>query len=305
MAPVVSVTMTVYNAEPYVGAAVESVLAQTFTDFEFIIIDDGSTDGSLCVLQRLARQDDRIRLLSRPNTGISRARNESLSHARGEFVAIMDADDIALPTRLATEVAYLQAHPSVVCVGAWYEVIDSAGRFLTRLELPTENANIQALLLRGHTAICQPSSMLRREAMVNTGGFDETLAPSEDLDLYLKLGEVGELANIPKTLLRYRVHGRSASASARARQFESSRVACERAWKRRGIEGRFEPAEPWRPDESRESRYRWVLKCGWWAFTSGQHRTATIYGLKAIATLPYRSGGWRLLACSAVKRNGR
>ena len=305
MVPTVSVVMTVYNAARYLATAVESVLSQTYSDFECVIIDDGSRDGSLAILKRYAERDSRIRLVSRCNTGISRARNEGLSLARGEFVAVMDADDIALPTRLATQIDYLQTHPGVACVGGWFEVIDSAGRLLTRLEPPTGNEEIQALLLKGHTSICQPSSMLRRDAVEKVGGFEEDLAPSEDLDLYLKLGEVGTLANIPQTLVRYRIHGKSASASARVRQFESSQAACEQAWKRRGVNGHFEPSDPWRPDRSRTSRYEWLLKCGWWAFQSREHRTALVYGLKAIGTIPYRSGGWRLVACCAVKRDGR
>jgi hypothetical protein len=216
----------------------------------------------------------------------------------------MDADDVAHPERLEREVSYLQNHPTVVCAGTWYEVIDSAGRRLTYLKPPTTNEAVQVLLLKGHTAICQSTSMLRRGAMLRAGGFDEALAPSEDLDLYLKLGELGELANIPETLLKYRVHDSSASASARARQFASSRTACENAWKRRGINGKFEPSEPWRPGETRESKYKWALKCGWWAFQTGERKTASVYGLKAIATLPHRTGGWRLLACSAATRNG-
>jgi glycosyltransferase involved in cell wall biosynthesis len=294
--------MTVYNTERYVAAAVESILSQKHSDFEFVIVDDGSTDRSLPILQEFAARDDRIRLVNRPNTGISQARNDALALARGELLAIMDADDIALPTRLATQVEYLQTHERVVCAGAWFEVIDSAERLLAQLTPPPGNAQIQECLLRGHTSICQPSAMLRRQAVEKVGGFDNDLAPSEDLDLCLRLGEIGELANIPKVLLRYRVHGESASSTARRRQWISARTACERAWKRRGIQGgRFEPESPWRPDGSRVSRHEWALKCGWWAFGSGQRRTALLYGLKAVAALPHRSDGWRLAACSVLK----
>ncbi|MGD2107773.1 MAG: glycosyltransferase family A protein, partial [Phycisphaerae bacterium] len=106
--PTVSVTMTVYNAGSYLEVAVGSILAQTYTDFEFVIIDDGSTDDSLRRLERFAACDDRVHLVSRPNTGISRARNDALSLARGQFVAVMDADDVAHPERLEREVSYLQ-----------------------------------------------------------------------------------------------------------------------------------------------------------------------------------------------------
>lgn len=302
--PELSVAMTVYNAERYVSAAVESILGQTHRDFEFIIVDDGSGDGSRGILETYAKRDSRIRLVSRPNTGISKARNETLDMARGKYFAIIDADDIAKPHRLERQLDFLKNHDSCVCVGAWFDVIDEAGRFLITLETPAADAEIQQSLLEGHAAICQPVSMLRKEAVERVGRFDESLAPAEDLDLYLKLGEIGELANLPESLLRYRIHAKSASSRDRERQYNGARTACERAWKRRGIEGHFAPSSPWRPDGSRSANYDWSLKCGWWAFSSRERRTALLYGLKAIASQPHRSGGWRLAACSVLKSPG-
>jgi glycosyltransferase involved in cell wall biosynthesis len=296
--------MTVYNAERYVGNAVESILGQTHRDFEFIILDDGSRDGSRAILETYAKRDARIHLVSRPNTGISKARNETLDLARGRYYAIIDADDIAMPHRIERQLAYMTAHETCVCVGAWFEVIDEAGRLLTMLRTPETDAEIQELLLEGHAAICQPVSMLRKDAIERVGRFDETLAPAEDLDLYLKLGEIGQLANLPEPLLRYRMHAKSASSLDRVRQHNGARIACERAWKRRGIEGRFAPASPWRPDGTRRASYDWSLKCGWWAFGSRERRTALLYGMKAIAAQPHRSGGWRLAACSVLKSGG-
>jgi len=98
--------MPVYNTERYVAEAVERILAQTFGDFEFIIIDDGSTDGSRAILERYTKKDDRIRLISRSNNGIVGARNEALEMARGELIAVMDSDDVALPERLEVQLAY-------------------------------------------------------------------------------------------------------------------------------------------------------------------------------------------------------
>ena len=128
--PSVSVCMPVYNTERYVAEAVESILAQTLGDFEFVIIDDGSTDGSRAILEPYAKQDDRIRLISRPNTGIIGARNEALGLAKGELIAVMDSDDVALPERFEVQVAYLREHPEVVCLGSKVQCIDEAGRFL-------------------------------------------------------------------------------------------------------------------------------------------------------------------------------
>ena len=117
ISPQISVLMPVYNAERFVAEAVQSILSQTFGDFEFIIIDDGSSDGSLEILRRFERADSRIRLSSRPNTGYTVALNEMLAMASGQFVARMDADDVAMPQRLQKQVDYLCAHPNCVVVG--------------------------------------------------------------------------------------------------------------------------------------------------------------------------------------------
>ena len=114
LAPKCSVLMAAYNAERFVGEAVESILKQTFTDYEFIIVNDGSTDNTLNVLQEYAAHDKRIALVSRANRGIGATRNELLRMARGEYIATMDADDVAIETRLALQVAFLDAHAEVV-----------------------------------------------------------------------------------------------------------------------------------------------------------------------------------------------
>src|SRR3954469_1098404 len=115
-APAVSVIMPVYNARAYVAEAIDSVLAQTFGDFELILVDDGSTDGSLDILRGYEKRDPRVRVISRPNTGIVGALNDGLKLARGEFIARIDADDASLPNRFEKEIAFLRAHPDVVIV---------------------------------------------------------------------------------------------------------------------------------------------------------------------------------------------
>src|SRR5437016_6143907 len=131
--PTVSIIMAVHNAERFLAAAVESVLAQSFGDFEFIIVDDGSSDDSGAILRQFAKQDDRIHLIARENRGLTCSLNEMIAEARGEFLARMDADDLALPQRLAVQVKFMQEHPDVVLLGGAYELIDEAGRALTTL----------------------------------------------------------------------------------------------------------------------------------------------------------------------------
>src|SRR5262249_45977834 len=125
--PLISVCMPVHNAERFVGEAVESILGQTLRDFEFLIIDDGSTDGSTRILRDSAARDPRIRLTCRSNRGLVATLNELVDQARGEFIARMDADDIALPDRFLRQVDYLRRHPERVEGGAWVPVIDPAG----------------------------------------------------------------------------------------------------------------------------------------------------------------------------------
>jgi glycosyltransferase involved in cell wall biosynthesis len=300
--PIISVVMAVHNAERYVAAAVESILAQTFDNFEFLITDDGSTDRSLKILETYAAKDPRIALTSCPNQGVPKTRNQMLHQARGEFIAVMDADDIALPERFARQVEFLRQAPEVVCVGGAHEIIDQQGRLLTRLALPQADAEIQDAALAGHGSICHPCAMIRRTAMLAVGGYNETLLSAHDLDLWLKLGEVGKLVNLEEVVLKYRIHTSSVSSKNYITQRQEARQACEAACQRRGVTREFEAADPWRPGKDRASQHRSMLQYGWWAFNSGQRQTAAIYGIKTIKALPLKAEGWKLLACALFRQ---
>jgi glycosyltransferase involved in cell wall biosynthesis len=299
--PLISVCLAVYNTEKYIAQAVESILNQTFEDFEFLIIDDGSTDKSPEILQSYAEQDQRIRFYHRENQGISKTRNQMLKQARGKFIAVMDADDIAYPERFEHQVKFLKNNPDVVCVGGAFEFIDEEGRFLHCLQPPKIDTEIQRLMLAGHTAINHPCAMIRRKSITQIDGYTEDMATVGDLDLFLRLGEVGKLANLEKTVLKYRLRMTSTSEQKQAQQTEDRHEACKRAWKRRGIKVTFEATEPWRPGQDSVSRYRFMLKYGWWAWKSRQRQTAIIYGIRAIKALPHKVEGWKLLACAVFK----
>jgi len=301
--PTVSVLMSVYNTPAqYLRAAVESVLAQTLSDFEFIVIDDGSTDGSPEILREFATREPRIRLTVRPNKGLTATLNEAIAMSRGEFLARMDCDDVSEPDRFERQLAFLSADPSLVCAGGHFALIDEKGRLLTRLRPPSDDASIQDLLLRGHTAICHPAAMMRRDAVEKVGGYDPYFKTTQDLDLWLRLGEVGKLGNVPEVVLRFRQHGGSISETRREEQRRFGREACERAWTRRGLTGmRYEAEEPWRPGPDRTSRHKYALKYGWWAFNSGERRTAAAYGVKAVRLAPWKVNGWKLLLTSMLK----
>jgi glycosyltransferase involved in cell wall biosynthesis len=301
-APLISVLMPVYNAQRYLAKAVASILSQTLGAFEFIIINDGSTDSSLAILKTYAARDPRIRLVSRPNTGYVKALNEALALARGEFVARMDADDVAMPERFERQIQYLRANPEVVLLGGASELIDGAGRLLLRPSVLVTDEQLQAAFLEGRTEIGHPTAMIRRKAMVDAGGYDESLRPSEDLDLWLRLAEIGKVANLPDFIIQYRIHDKSVSSANIDLQIRKAYEATERAWKRRGIVGlQFDLTRRTRPTNDRKSRCEFTLQYGWWAFNSGERYGAIQYGMRAIGLMPCCLGGWRLLMCSIVK----
>src|SRR5256714_6243696 len=298
MSATVSIIMAVFNAEAFLDAAVQSVLKQRFSDFEFIIIDDGSTDGSNQKLQDFAREDNRVRLIGRANKGLTASLNEGLKLARGEFIARMDADDVAAPDRLKIQVEYLRAHPEVSVLGGSNELIDDAGRMLTTVVPPPDDATLQEHALSGRTPICHPLAMMRREAVEKVGGYDEQFQVAQDLDLWLKLGEVGKLACVSDVLLRYRQHEDSVSEKKQAQQVRNMKLACKRAYSRRGITRDFLGESGWRPTTARRSRHEYALRYGWWALKSAQRKTAVVYGMKAIGAIPWNAGGWKLMYCA-------
>jgi len=293
--PTVSVLMPVYNAEPYLAEAIESILGQTFADFEFLIVNDGSTDRSGAILERYAAHDPRIRASTRPNTGYTVALNELLGQASGGMVARMDADDVALPQRLERQVAYLGSHPEVVCVGTAVHFIDSAGRFLRDGHPGMDHEAIEQRALEGDCPLNHPSVMMRRAAVLAVGGYHPEFEPAEDLDLWLRLGEVGRLTSLPDVLMKYRQHPRSFSEQHQQRQLERSAAAVVDACRRRGIPPRDVAVNPWRPMD-RRSRMQSYLGYARRGLERDDYEMALHYGLQAVGQVPWHPGGWLLLA---------
>lgn len=294
--PTISVLMPVYNAERYVAEAVESILAQTFADFEFIITDDGSTDGSHSILERYAKQDSRIRLISRPNTGYVVALNEMLALARSEFIARMDADDISLSERFARQIAFFEAHEECVALGSGYLVMDPDGQPLSEPDVLETHEEIDAALLAGlRGVLAHPSTMFRGRALLQVGGYRSEFEPCEDRDLFLRLAEVGRLANLKEALLSYRMHSASVCATRTQEQDAKGQAALREAYERRGL-----PLEALPPLRGRKSlceaeRLRnWV----WWALGSGHVKTARKHALRTVRLAPFSLESWRVLTCA-------
>jgi GT2 family glycosyltransferase len=207
MTPRVTVLMAVHNGEPYVRESLQSVLDQTFSDFELLVVDDASTDATVEIVTGLA--DDRIRILRNDsNLGQVPSLNRGLPEARGEYVARLDADDACLPTRLARQVEILDAQPRVGLVGTWMDAVDERGRLLGRLQKTLEDYVdflYHTLIMRVY--VSHPSAMYRRDPVLALGGYDEATGPAEDKDLWRKLAlERFEARIVPEPLVRYRLH---------------------------------------------------------------------------------------------------
>lgn len=302
--PAISVLMPVYDAERYVAQAVDSILGQTFADFEFLIIDDGSHDRSREILEAYALRDSRIHLTSRPNTGYTAAVNEMLQRAQGEFVARMDADDIALPERFERQVKYLRAHVDVVAVGTAVQLIDAAGRYLGDAHAGMDHDEIERRALAGDCPLNHPSVMMRRGPLDAVGGYRIDFEPAEDLDLWLRLGEAGRLINLPDVLMRYRLHRESFSERHQRRQRERSAAAVTEACLRRGLSTRTVSPRPWRPVD-RRSRVRTYVGYGLRGLERDDYRMAAYYGALAIRELPWHWRGWWLLGRLVRRAAGR
>jgi glycosyltransferase involved in cell wall biosynthesis len=299
--------LPVYNGAAFLESALRSILAQTWRDFECLVIDDGSTDGSGDVAERVARGDDRVRVIRRENRGLVATLNEMLSLARGRLIARMDADDISLPDRFARQVEFLAANPDVVCVGGGQVLMDERGLRIALVTPPVADQDVQESALRGHGSICHPTAMIRIDVLRALGGYRAAHYPAEDLDLWLRLGEAGRLANLGEPVLFYRIHSGSISgAAASGGQREAARRACVEAWARRQrTDIVFEAGTAWRPSNDADSRYKFALEYGWRAYQSGFGATALAYAWRSVKIKPLKPDGWRIMGLQLLRPKPR
>lgn len=213
--PIISVVMPVYNGEKYLKEAIESILNQTYFDFEFLIINDGSTDSSESII--LEYNDSRIKYIKQANMGIGGALRNGCTLAKGNYIARMDADDICLPNRLEVQKIFLDNNPSTVLVSNAVIYIDEAGEIIGRSFPYTSNhAIIEKLKFK--SPICHPSVMMRVGAYISSGGYEE-LELLEDFHLWRKLSKQGKLHNLSSPLLKYRILNNSISRSITKEQY--------------------------------------------------------------------------------------
>jgi glycosyltransferase involved in cell wall biosynthesis len=222
--PRVSVVLPVYNGAAYVVEAVESVLSQTFHDFELVIIDDGSTDTTRELLAPLANRDNRLSIRVEPRRGLVGSLNFGISIARAPLIARMDADDAALPSRFAAQVAYLDAHPDCVAVGTSILKVDAQGR--SKSSPLRQTPRFDPLAFPPEIGgIPHPTAMMRRSAVVDIGGYRPHFYNAEDRDLWARLWQVGRIHQLPEVGLHYRVHAGSVTRLKQGEQLLSHMLA--------------------------------------------------------------------------------
>ena len=297
-APRVSVLLPVWNGETFLEAAVESILRQTLSSFELIAIDDGSTDRSAAIAEKFACGDHRVRVLRRAHEGLSAALNAGIAAARGEYVARMDADDISVPHRLQTQVAYLDAHPAYIAAGAWIEVVDEAGLHLGLKTFVETHEEISAALYGGVSPMAHPTMVVRRDVLRAAGGYDARRYLSEDLDLWFRLAERGELANVGEALLQHRRHKAAVGVREREKMKAMALTICNEARSKRGLPSRRGTSIL--AGTNADAQYH--FECARTALIAGPRLTAVRHAAATIAAEPDRLYGYATLFACAVPR---
>jgi GT2 family glycosyltransferase len=289
----VSVIIPVYNSERFLSGALVSILSQSLECIQIVLVNDGSTDNTLSIMKEFAARDNRIQILSRPNTGIVGALNDGIELCKGEFIARMDSDDWAHPERLLRQHSFLSTHSDVVACGTAAWIIDPRGRIVGLHRPPTWHEQIEEMLLKGNGgAFLHPSLMIRAEALKATGGYKPEFDLAEDLDLYFRLLQQGRLANLPEPLLHYRQHLSSTNFSKRAAQRKLIQHILNRERSAREMPG-FDIRDVRGPaDLSRaELHQKWAFG----AFDCGRRKTAIFHAAACVLRAPHDFRMWKAL----------
>lgn len=205
MNPKVSIIMAVYNGERYLKESINSILGQTFGDFEFIIVDDASADATAVLLDEYTRADERVRLVTnKENLGLTKSLNLALQKARGEYIARMDAGDTSELERFAKQVEFLDKNLDHVLIGSWAYLFNENSEKVGVMDNETDSISIKKALIR-HNPIVHSSIMVRKDILEKAGFYNETWQYAQDYELYFRLMKFGNLANLPEHLVSYRL----------------------------------------------------------------------------------------------------
>ena len=291
--PCLSVILPVYNAEKFLCDALDSLCTQTFADFELIAVNDGSTDSSQQILARYSDQDDRIKVINQENHGLIYALNKACHDATTPYLVRMDADDICLPERFEKQLTYMEQHPECVALGGRVTLIDDEGYKIMDMGTHLTHEEIDREHIHGRGgAIIHPAAIIRTEAWKKIGGYQKEFKHAEDLDLFLRLAEVGELANLDTLVLYYRQHLESVGYSHREAQFLLAQKAVRAAVERRKLKIAYHmQMKPKKNVTAKDSYLKWA----WWAYGADNHKTANKYALRTLLASPLSATSWRLV----------
>jgi len=220
--PAISILMPVYNGEAFLKQAINSVLVQSFLDWELIIINDNSTDKSPEIIKWYLGQDDRIRLISNEtNLGLVASLNEGINIAKGEFLARLDCDDYwSNPEKLSKQVNFLAQNPDCALLGAWADMIDESGKHLKNFCPPVADKKIRGQIL-WHNCFLHSSIMVRKSVLLEAGGYKREEQHVEDYGLWLRIGKIAQFANLSEVLVSYRLVPQSVTRTKNAQQLKS------------------------------------------------------------------------------------
>ncbi|MFB2895267.1 glycosyltransferase [Aerosakkonemataceae cyanobacterium BLCC-F50] len=209
--PLVSVIIPIFNGEKTIRDTIESVINQTFSNWELIAIDDGSQDATLDIVSSI--KDSRLKVFSYPNAGAPTSRNRGFSHSEGEFIAFLDADDCWTPDKLEAQLKALQENPDAAVAYSWSDFVDESGSFLRQGSHSTVSGNVYEKLLLADFLDNGSNPLIRRQAFMEVGGFDESLPAGQDWDLYLRLAARYNFVVVPVSQILYRVSANSISSN--------------------------------------------------------------------------------------------
>ena len=232
-----SVVLAVYNGERYLEASLQSVRDQSFRDFELIVVDDGSTDGTPAILSALQRSEPRAVVVRQENRGLTESLNKGMTLARGAYIARQDADDLSLPGRFERQVAFLDDRPHVAAVGTGTDVIDRSGRVVGALCVARSAPAVKRGLLALRGTPVHGSMMMRRSALEATGGYREGFPVGQDYDLWLRLSSRFEIDNLSDVLYQWRLDRDGVYATRRATQLKYAGIALAFARERASVGG--------------------------------------------------------------------
>lgn len=210
--------MSAFNAEKYLEKSIESILNQTLTDFEFLIVDDASIDSTSKILEKFSKKDSRVRIIkNKKNIGLTKSLNIALKEATGEYIARMDADDISCAGRFEKQVEFLDSKKEYILVGTFMKIIDETGHEINHWDADISNDEIKENLIK-YNPMFHPTIMVRKSVLLSVGGYNENWRYAQDYELYFRLVDLGKMYNLPEYLVKYRFSKNSITASKNTKQ---------------------------------------------------------------------------------------